>query len=131
MARLPKPDQVGATTYDEVAPIAATDLSLSDGSLSNQVVQPATYVDEDRLIEGQKGDKGDPGDPGPGGLYYVHDQTVAATVWTVNHNLGQQPGGVLVVDHLGEQIWGDISYVGVNTIVFTADDLVSGKMYLS
>jgi hypothetical protein len=38
-----------------------------------------------------KGDKGEQGPPGDAANRYIHNQTVAASVWTVNHNLGRKP----------------------------------------
>lgn len=39
------------------------------------------------------------GAPGPGGsgTAYTHTQTVPATVWTITHELGYDPAGVLVL----------------------------------
>jgi len=41
--------------------------------------------------EGKKGDKGDTGATGDAANRYIHVQAVAASVWTVNHNLGRKP----------------------------------------
>lgn len=49
-------------------------------------------------IPGPQGPPGEPGSPGPpggpGGGNYRHDQTVAAAVVTIVHNLGRYPAGV-------------------------------------
>ena len=39
--------------------------------------------------------RGIPGVPGLSGAGYVHEQSVAASTWTINHNLGFRPSAEL------------------------------------
>jgi heat shock protein HslJ len=68
---------------------------------------------------------------GPGGtgdLSYTHNQTTAATVWTVNHNLGKNPS-VTVVDSAGTKVWGDEKHIDQNSLTITFSAAFSGKAY--
>ncbi len=60
------------------------------------------------------------GPVGPtGGQSYTHTQTVASSLWTVNHMLGRYPH-VTVMDSAGSVIEGDVTYVDLDhlTIAF-------------
>lgn len=57
--------------------------------------------------------------------------SVAATTWTLNHNLGFKPGGVLLLDNTGEEIRGAISHPSVNQTVVSFSAAVSGSALLS
>ena len=63
-----------------------------------------------------------------GDLNYVHEQTVAASVWTVVHNLDKYPA-VTVVDSANTVILGDIKYLDLNSlqIMFTSE--FTGRAY--
>ncbi len=68
------------------------------------------------------------------GLYrakstYVHSQGVAASVWTINHNLESYPI-VRVVDSAGTQLEGDVDYVDQNTLTVSFSFSFSGTAYL-
>lgn len=82
---------------------------------------------------GPVGPAGPPGAAGEGqGGFYLHTQAVPATVWTIVHQLGYDPGGVTVTDTDGYTLDGfsvqylvagqslrlsfDISVAGVATI---------------
>jgi len=56
-----------------------------------------------------------------GDLNYLHTQNIAATTWTVTHNLGKKPS-VTVVDSGGSVVIGAVTHVNTNQlqIVFTA-----------
>jgi hypothetical protein len=62
--------------------------------------------------------------------YYLHDQQVASSTWTVTHNMDKYPS-VNIVDTSNDIIMGEVRYNSLNqlTITFTAD--VSGKAYLN
>lgn len=44
------------------------------------------------------------GPPGPPGGAYAHTQATPATVWTITHDLGYDPGGVLVITTDGDTL---------------------------
>jgi hypothetical protein len=62
--------------------------------------------------------------------YYLHDQQVASTTWTVTHNMNKYPS-INIVDSSNDIIMGDVKYNSLNqlTITFTAN--ISGKAYLN
>lgn len=71
----------------------------------------------------------------PGINSYEHPQDVAASVWTINHNLGYKPN-IFIEDTDGVDIEGEITHVSVNqaTVAFFAGGIpviVSGKAYCS
>lgn len=59
--------------------------------------------------QGDPGPQGERGEMGPGNAY-LHAQLVPATVWTIEHDLGYDPGGVTVmadgflIDEFGYQV---------------------------
>lgn len=65
--------------------------------------------------------QGVPGRNGTGDKTYLHDQMVAASTWTINHNLAKYPC-ITVVDSGGSQIEGDVNFTDPNQaiIIFTA-----------
>jgi hypothetical protein len=65
---------------------------------------------------------GPQGPPGPGGAAeaFVHTQLVAASPWTINHNLGQRPT-VSVFDAGGQEIEAHVVHASLNqTLVYFA-----------
>lgn len=61
---------------------------------------------------------------------FTYVQSQAATVWTVNHNLGRFPA-VSVVDSAGSVVIGDVTYVSVNTLTVAFSAPFSGNVYCS
>lgn len=78
---------------------------------ANQFDDVETYVAQ---LEFVKGDKGDPGDPGGGS--YKHVQSVAANIWSVNHELGFYPGGILIKDSGGMHWIGEVTHIDINNL---------------
>lgn len=62
--------------------------------------------------------------------YYVHDQQVAASTWTVNHNLGKF-ASINIVDTVGDEVIGDVTYSTTNQIVINFSAPISGKAYIN
>lgn len=60
----------------------------------------------------------------------VFNQSIAANVWTINHNLNQFPS-VSLVDTLNKNIMADIKYINSNQIIVTFSRPVAGKAYLN
>jgi len=79
---------------------------------------------------GTSGPQGPSGTIDYGQLGYVHTQSVASSVWTINHGLGFTPN-VTVVDSAGTVIEGSYNYPNANTIVLTFAGAFSGKAYFS
>lgn len=61
---------------------------------------------------------------------YTHTQGSAATVWTVNHNLGFYPS-VTVFLSSGDVVEGAIEHQDSNTLTVTFSVAISGTAYLS
>lgn len=61
---------------------------------------------------------------------FVHTQTFADTVWTINHNLGYVPN-VWTVDTLGNNISGTTHVIDNNNITITFSTAIAGTAYLS
>lgn len=62
---------------------------------------------------------------------YLHNQAIAASIWTVTHNLGYKPGGIFVEDSSGEYWMGDIFHVNNNEFTITFSASFGGKVYVS
>jgi hypothetical protein len=79
---------------------------------------------------GPQGPKGDPGEVQYVDLSYVHDQSSAAAVWTINHGLQFIPS-ITVVDSSGNVVEGSYNYPDENTVIVTFSSAFAGKAYLS
>lgn len=62
--------------------------------------------------------------------YYLHDQQVASTTWTITHNLGKF-ASINIVDTANEEVIGDVAYNSINQITVTFSAPVSGKAYIN
>ena len=56
--------------------------------------------------------------------------TIAATTWTITHNLGYFPN-VTVVDSTGTVCEGDLVYTSNNVLTLTFSQAISGTAYVS
>ena len=50
--------------------------------------------------------------------YYLHNQTIASSTWTINHNLGRYPS-VTIIDLSNREMSGDVVFNNQNTITIT------------
>lgn len=58
--------------------------------------------------------------PGVGALGYRHVQSVAASVWTVDHGLGYYPAGVTVEDSAGDDWIGfEVNHLDTSTLTIS------------
>lgn len=60
--------------------------------------------------------------------YFRHIQSVAASVWTVDHALDKFPS-VTVVNSAGDEVIGDINHVSVNQCIISFSGSFSGEVY--
>ena len=67
---------------------------------------------------------------GGGSGSYTHTQAIAATVWTVPHNLNKYPS-TTTTDNLGNVIYGDVAYVDANIVQITHGSALTGYAYCS
>lgn len=61
---------------------------------------------------------------------YEHTQSVASSVWTINHKLGFIPN-VYTLNGSGQEIEGVVHPVDTNTITITFSEPITGVAYLS
>lgn len=75
---------------------------------------------------------GAPGDtlPGSGDSNYVHDQTVASDLWSIQHDLGKYPS-VTIVDSAGDECEGSINYVSLNLLTVSFSSAFSGRAFVN
>jgi hypothetical protein len=73
------------------------------------------------------------GGGGAGVINYHHMQLSPSQTWTIVHNLGWAPGGILVRDSTGGEVEGEISYPDPATTVtlYFPAGAISGDAYLS
>lgn len=65
-----------------------------------------------------------------GGDTYVHTQSVAATLWEIQHNLNKYPS-CTVVDSAGTVVVGEIEYVSKQLIRLRFTAPFSGRAFLN
>lgn len=123
------------TKFDDIPPYAKADGSRIKIPTLASAPDPDkvnAYFDSTRtpavLVRWNGASWVDVGTGGGGDLTYVHNQAVASTVWTVNHNLGKFPTPV-VVDTAGNEFDTDIQHTSVNQLVATHSVATSGKVY--
>ena len=106
----------------------------------NEIIAEMVFLQGVPGAPGAKGDKGDPGDVG-GSLPWAnilgkpifdffYDQSVAAAVWLIVHNMGRFPS-VVVTDSAGTRWLGDERHLDLNTLELTFSSPFSGKAYLN
>ena len=82
---------------------------------------------------GSVGPTGPTGPQGPAGLSggsFTYTPADARTTWYINHNLGYRPS-VLVLDNVGNEYFGQITYTDSNNLTLTFSQAVYGTAYLS
>jgi len=65
-----------------------------------------------------------------GSSTYVHDQSSASSVWTINHGLGIFPS-VTTVTSAGDVVVGNVHYSNTSTVTVTFSAALGGFAYLS
>ena len=60
----------------------------------------------------------------------MYIQSSAATVWTIEHNLGKNPS-VRIEDTTGADIVGLVDYVDNNNLIITFEIAIEGTAYLN
>lgn len=69
--------------------------------------------------------QGPAGAPGPSGTHYQHTQAAAASVWTINHNLGYRPAVSLLTPG-GVVMLAEVVHASVNQALAYFDNPVAG-----
>jgi len=64
------------------------------------------------------------------GVAYTHLQTVAAALWTINHNLGMRPA-VTILDSGGNEVEADVVHTSPNQLVIRFAIPVAGLARLT
>lgn len=113
-----------------------------DYGIPNDQAQPEVDINLLPGVPGQRGARGLPGDAGPAGpagpigpagpsgqsFTYTPDDSIA--VWDITHNLGFYPS-VRVINALGTEFFGDITYTNTDQLTVTFTAPVYGTAYLS
>lgn len=61
---------------------------------------------------------------------YVHEQTIASTIWSIRHTLAKFPT-VVILDGSGNLVTGVISYSSKSLLLLTFNSAIAGTAYLS
>lgn len=100
-----------------------------------EVLDAPTGVQGPPGPDGPAGPPGPPGPPGPSGaaaVAYVHTQLSPSATWTIAHNLGMYPAGVVVVDSGGTTMEGaNVVYLDDDTMTLSWASGFAGTAYLS
>ena len=64
-------------------------------------------------------------------IRFTHIQTTPSAVWTITHNLGAKPGGVIVVDSSDVAFYGDLDHLDLNVFRVSFASPQVGKVYVS
>lgn len=109
-----------------LAPALAITTTLQSGGITTTLAPPSNSLVT--MVSG--GVKGDKGDAGAGGDHLQHDQTVAASTWTINHNFGARPN-VSVYSTGGNEMWAEILHTSLNQTQILFDAPTAGFAILS
>jgi len=113
---------VDAATGSVRGTMSAADKMKLDGMVPSVANVPSTVV--------QRGSDGTIAASALSGNRYVFDQSVAATTWTIVHNLNTFPG-VVVIDSAGTVCEGEVDYSDNTTVVVSFNSPFGGKAYLT
>lgn len=61
---------------------------------------------------------------------YIHEQTIPANQWIVNHNLNRYPK-VTVVNDINVEVIGDLVYTNTNQVIISFSNPFYGKAYFT
>jgi hypothetical protein len=61
---------------------------------------------------------------------YVHNQSIASSIWEVQHNLNKFPSATMVLS-TGQKGYGDVTYIDENNLTITFASAESGKAYIN
>jgi hypothetical protein len=104
--------EISEPTTDVELVEQTTTIELDNGSAIELVEQVIILELGSAALQGPPGSSG-----GGSGASYTHTQSVAATDWTVNHNLGYLPKAVQVVDSGGNVWLGEIQHTNTSSLV--------------
>ena len=71
------------------------------------------------------------GAQGASGGFFAYSQGTSSDTWIIDHNLGYNPGGVMIVDSVGNIVEGAYEYTNTNQLIATFSGEFSGWAYLS
>lgn len=130
------------TSFKFYLPVGdGSDVDISTLDLTNQFTTEGPFQAGSQPVRGPAGPQGDLGPTGPTGalgptgptgpvVAYTHNQNIAASVWTINHNLGMFPQ-ISIIDSAGNNVVGDTVWVNSSTMTVTFSSAFSGKAYVS
>lgn len=100
-----------------------------DSTINDLLLAQATTVPRDPLLDQILQAIADGGGSG-GRQRFTWPQNIAATVWTIPHNMDTFPS-VTVVDSTGARVEPDVSYVDANIVQVTHGSPFTGKAFLN
>lgn len=118
-------ESIDVTVDEELVDVSITDLHV-DVTTSEEIIDVLGVGEA-----GPAGRDGADGADGADGGSYVHAQNTPAAVWTIVHNLGYRPGGILIIDSAGTEWQGEIAHLDLNTLTITFTVAFGGTAYLS
>lgn len=62
---------------------------------------------------------------------FVHTQSSASALWTVNHNLGDRPAAVAVLTAGGVEMDADVRHVSVNQLTVGFASAITGSVLIN
>lgn len=75
--------------------------------------------------------RGLPGEKGAdGGAFYLHTQSIAGNIWTINHNLGFKPS-VEILNAGGVEIEGEVTHISNNQTIINFTSALTGTARLN
>lgn len=110
----------------EVLVVSQTEVLVQQVGGETLVEQITT---QEVVTEAQQGPPGPPGS-GINDAHLVHDQQTAADTWEITHNLGKYPA-VTVIDSAGDQVEGDLRYIGLNAVRISFGAAFSGRAFFN
>lgn len=122
--------EIDAEAAARIAQDVVLQASITSEITNRQAAVSGEVVNRDAAIEGHRTDETDVHgfvDTSLVPLEYEHLQTVPATMWVVQHNLGRYPAGIGVYDTSNDMCEGDIDYIDSDSIVINFSAPFSGR----
>ena len=116
-----------------VTELAATTVSVTQPAGVTVDIGEQAVLDGADIVAEINTELGGTGWQSPGGAGstpYVHNQSPAATIWTIQHDLGYFPN-VIAFDDTGVEVRGTVNHVDANQVQIAHSTAYAGTAYLS
>jgi hypothetical protein len=116
-------------------PYQASLSQVNLGTNTSEFLTPYTFDNSNKILNSFQKNVDDSDDITEGvvnkfDLNFVFNQGVAATTWTVAHNLGKFPS-VSVIDSMGTAVIGQVNYIDNNNLTINFNAAFSGKAFIN